>query len=117
MEAIPNRGRWLLSIASLRNTFFDGQDPIRRAIGCCDGPGTKRSIRIVEVLENTLFAGPRAGVRRQVFLPYLESEGPTSVTFCVRSAKPASTVFTALRRIVAKLDGSLPVYDLKTLEE
>jgi len=49
--------------------FFGAQDPIGRRIGCCHGPGTKSSIRIVGVVENSLFAGPRAGVRRQVFLP------------------------------------------------
>ncbi len=97
--------------------FFGGQDPIGRRIGCCHGPGTKPSIRIVGVVENSLFAGPRAGVRRQVFLPYLESASPAAVTFYVRSAKPAAALFTTLGRVVAKLDSSVPVYDLKTLEE
>jgi predicted permease len=97
--------------------FFGRQDPIGRRIGCCHGPGTKPSIRIVGVVENSLFAGPRAGVRRQVFLPYLESASPAAVTFYVRSAKPAAALFTTLRRVVAKLDSSVPVYDLKTLEE
>jgi len=55
-------------------------------------------------------------VRRQVFLPYLESASPAAVTFYVRTAKPPAAVFATLRSIVAKLDRSLPVYDLKTLE-
>ena len=58
-----------------------------------------------------------AGVRRQVFLPYLESAAPAAVTFYVRSTKPAADLFTTLRRVVAKLDSSVPVYELKTLDE
>ncbi|HZQ93892.1 MAG TPA: ABC transporter permease, partial [Candidatus Sulfotelmatobacter sp.] len=46
--------------------FFGAQNPIGRRIGCCHGPGTTPSIQIVGVVENSLFAGPRAGVRRQV---------------------------------------------------
>ncbi len=97
--------------------FFGAQDPIGRHIGCCHGPGTKPSIRIVGVVENSLFAGPRAGVRRQVFLPYLESASPAAVTFYVRSSRPAALMFATLRRLMAKLDSSVPVYDLKTLQE
>jgi len=96
--------------------FFGTQDPIGRRIGCCHGPGTKPMIRIVGVVENSLFGGPRAGVRRQVFLPYLESASPAAVTFYVRTTKPSAAIFAMLRRMVAKLDGSMPMYDLKTLE-
>jgi putative ABC transport system permease protein len=96
--------------------FFGKQDPIGQHIGCCHGPDTTPSIRIVGVVENSLFGGPRAGVRRQVFLPYLESATPAAVTFYVRSEKPPAAIFSALRRVLAKLDGSVPVYDLKTLE-
>ena len=106
--AIVNRG--------FAEHFFAAQDPIGRRIGCCHGPGTKPSIRIVGVVENSLYAGPRAGVRRQVFLPYLESASPAAVTFYIRTEKPPAAVFATLRGIVAKLDRSLPVYDLKTLE-
>ena len=96
--------------------FFGAQDPIGRRIGCCHGPGTKPLIRIVGVVENSLFAGPRAGVRRQVFLPYLESANPAAVTIYVRTTQPPAAIFATLRRTVGKLDASMPIYDLKTLE-
>ncbi|MES1258056.1 MAG: FtsX-like permease family protein, partial [Acidobacteriota bacterium] len=96
--------------------FFAGQNPIGRHVGCCHGPGTKPVIRIVGVVENSLFGGPRAGVHRQVFLPYLESASPAAVTFYARTAQAPAAIFPALRSIVTKLDGSMPVYDLKTLE-
>lgn len=55
-------------------------------------------------------------MRRQVFLPYLESAIPAAVTFYVRAAKPSAALFATLRRAMAKLDESMPIYDLKTLE-
>jgi predicted permease len=97
--------------------FFGAQNAIGRLIGCCHGPDTKPAIRIVGVAENSLFAGPRAGVRRQVFLPYLESASPAAVTFYLRTTTQAAAISATLRSVVAKLDGSMPVYDLKTLEE
>lgn len=97
--------------------FFGAQNPIGRLIGCCHGPRTRPAIRIVGVAENSLFGGPRAGVRRQVFLPYLESARPAAVTFYVRSTMRPATILGTLRGVVAKLDASIPVYDLKTLED
>jgi ABC-type antimicrobial peptide transport system permease subunit len=38
------------------------------------------------------------------------------VTFYIRTANPSAGIFATLRGIVAKLDGSMPIYDLKTLE-
>jgi ABC-type antimicrobial peptide transport system permease subunit len=55
-------------------------------------------------------------VRRQVFLPYLESATPAAVTFYVRTAAAPGAVLATLRGIVARLDPSMPVYDMKTLE-
>jgi predicted permease len=109
---------WTVAIVNreFAEHFFGGQGPIGRRIGSCHGPGTKASIRIVGVAENSLFGGPRAGIRRQVFLPYLESASPAAVTFYVRSARPAAALFATIRRLLAKLDSSVPVYDLKTLE-
>ena len=109
---------WTVAIVNREFTehFFPGQDPIGRHIGCCHGPGTKPFIRIVGVVENSLFSGPRTGVRRQVFLPYLESASPAAVTFYVSTTESPAAIFAALRDVVAKLDRSIPVYDLKTLE-
>jgi predicted permease len=109
---------WTVAIVNreFAEHFFAGRDPIGHFIGCCHGPGGKPAIRIVGVAENALFAGPRSGMRRQVFLPYLESATPAAVTFYVSTTKSSAAIFTSLRGIVAKLDGSIPMYDFKTLE-
>src|SRR5580658_8667614 len=54
--------------------FFGSNTPIGRHVGFGDGPKSKREIEIVGVVENTLYEGPRDGVERQVFVPFLESD-------------------------------------------
>ncbi|HEX4210632.1 MAG TPA: FtsX-like permease family protein, partial [Candidatus Binataceae bacterium] len=110
---------WTVAIVNqeFADHFFPAQDPIGRMVGCCHGPGSKPSIRIVGVVDNSLFGGPRDGVRRQVFLPYLESATPAAVTFYLRTSEPSAAIFATLRGLLAKLDRSIPIYDCKTLAD
>jgi predicted permease len=94
--------------------FFGKRSPIGRRIGWGDAQGPLY-IRIVGVAENSLFEGPRSGVRRQVFLPYLQGD-PTAPTFYVRTTAEPTTMYSTLRRIVAGVDRSVPIYGMKTLE-
>ncbi|MDH4062800.1 MAG: ABC transporter permease, partial [Acidobacteriota bacterium] len=93
--------------------FFPGQSPVGRHIGWGSGPETKLSIEIVGVAENSLYEGPREGVRRQVFVP---NWGRGSVAFYVRTATASSGAFGLVRGEVKALDPSMPVYGLKTVE-
>src|SRR5437667_8704010 len=73
----------------------------------------KLDIEIIGVVADALYEGPRQGVRRQVFIP---NYGNASNTFYVRTAASSKAMYPAIRNAVAKLDPSLPVYELKTLE-
>jgi predicted permease len=94
--------------------FFGQRSPIGRHLGF-GGPDGKLIIRIVGLVENSLYGGPRRGVRRQVFLPYLQLNIPMPATFYVRTAEEPAALFPRLRNVVAKLDGSIPVYAMNTL--
>jgi len=89
--------------------YFKGQSAIGRHIG--NSP-SKLDIEIIGVVENTLYEGPREGVRRQVFVPHYDKRG---VAFYVRTGMGSSTTFTAVQNEVKKLDVGMSVYDLKTL--
>ena len=93
--------------------FFKGGSAIGRKVGWGSGPDTKLDIEIIGVVEDSLYEGPREGVRRQVFIPYY---GKNSVAFYVRSAIDSKSTYAALRNEVRKLDASMPVYELKTLQ-
>jgi predicted permease len=93
--------------------FFPGQSPIGRHLGWGVGPKTKLTIEIVGLVANSLYEGPREGVRRQVFVP---NYGNGGATFYLRSATGSSSTYNTVRNEVRKLDSSMPVFDLKTVE-
>ena len=92
--------------------FFGDKSAIGRHVGRGGGPDTKLDIEIVGVAADTLYEGPREGIRRQVFIP---NWGNGGVAFYVRAGLGSSTAYGALRNEVKKLDASMPVYGVKTL--
>jgi predicted permease len=93
--------------------FFPGQSAIGRHIGFGTGPESKLNIEIIGVAENSLYEGPREGVRRQVFIP---NWGRNSASFYVRTASASSSAFNFIRNEVRELSTAMPVEELKTLE-
>jgi predicted permease len=93
--------------------FFKGRSALGKHLGRGVGPQVKLTIEIIGVVENSLYEGPREGVRRQVFVP---NWGRYSGTFYVRTTSASAAAFAAVRSEVGKLDGSMPVYEMKTLQ-
>jgi predicted permease len=93
--------------------FFKGGSAIGRHLGWGVGPKTKLTIEIVGVVDDSLYEGPREGVRRQVFVP---NWGRNSAAFYVRTAQASAAAFSLVRREVKELDSSMPIYDMKTVE-
>jgi predicted permease len=93
--------------------FFKGASAVGRKIGWGTGPKSKLTIEIIGVVADSLYEGPREGVRRQVFIPHW---GRGSAVFYVRTAHASSDTYGQIRRDVKALDASLPVYAMKTLE-
>jgi len=93
--------------------YFPGKSAIGRHLGQGGGPKSKLDIEIIGVVEDSLYEGPRQGVRRQVFVP---NWGRQSATFYVRTTSASSAVYSLVRREVQQLDRSMPIYEMKTLE-
>jgi hypothetical protein len=93
--------------------FFPGKSAIGRHIGNGTGPKAKLNIEIVGVAANALYEGPREGIRRQVYVP---NWGKGGVSYYLRTTNASSAAFTAVRNEVRRLDASMPVYAMKTLE-
>jgi predicted permease len=96
--------------------FFGDKSPLGRHIGFGDGPKSKLDIQIIGVAQDSLYEGPREGVHRQVFLAEFQDDFPGSSSFYVRTSMDSKSMFAALRRKVAELDPSMPIYQMKTLE-
>ena len=93
--------------------FFKGKSAVGRRIGWGDGPDTKLDIEIVGVVANSLYEGPREGVRRQVFIP---KYGRSGAVFYVRSGVASSAAYNVIRQEVKRVDAAMPIYAMKTLE-
>lgn len=95
--------------------FFGNRSPIGRHIGFGTGPRSKLDIEIIGMAADTLYEGPRDGTRRQVFVPFAQSDYPGAVAFYVRTSVDADHMFGSIRKQVAELDPAMPVYQMKTL--
>jgi predicted permease len=93
--------------------FFKGTSAVGKHIGWGNGPNSKLTIEIIGVVADSLYEGPREGVRRQVFVP---NWGRNSAAFYVRTSTASSSAYGVIRSEVKQLDSSIPVYDMKTLE-
>jgi predicted permease len=93
--------------------FFKGASAVGKHIGRGGGPKTKMDVEIIGVVADSLYEGPREGVRRQVFVP---NWGKNSAVFYVRTRNASASAYSLIRNEVKQLDSAMPVYGLKTLE-
>ena len=93
--------------------FFKGGSAVGKHLGRGGGPKTKLDIEIIGVVADSLYEGPREGVRRQVFVP---NWGKNSAVFYVRTQTASAGAYSLMRNEVKQLDAAMPVYSMKTLE-
>ena len=94
--------------------FFKGGSAVGKRIGNGVGPKAKLNIEIIGVVADSLYEGPREGVRRQVFIPHF---GSGSAALYVRTTIPSSAAYSLIRNEVKQQDAAMPVYEMKTLEK
>ena len=92
--------------------FFGNKSAVGRHIGNGGGPKAKLETEIIGVAADSLYEGPKEGIRRQVFVP---NWGKSSVAFYIRTSMGPSSTYSAVRSEVKKLDASMPVYEMKTV--
>jgi predicted permease len=93
--------------------FFGDTSAVGRHLGQGGGPNPALDIEIIGVVDDSLYEGPRQGVRRQVFIP---AWGASSATLYVRTTMGLSAAFALIRREVQALDRSLSVFETKTVQ-
>jgi predicted permease len=93
--------------------FFPGSSAVGKHLGRGGGPNTKLDVEIIGVVADSLYEGPREGVRRQVFVP---NWGRGSSVFYVRTLTQSSAAYSLIRNEVKQLDSAMPVYSMKTVE-
>lgn len=97
--------------------YFGDRSPIGRHVGFGNEPGAVADMEIIGVVKDFKYLGVRDQVTRQALIPYLALPFAINMTSYVRTTMPAERAFALIRRTVAELDPSLPVYNLRTLED
>jgi predicted permease len=93
--------------------YFKGRSAVGKRIGSGGGPRSKLTVEIIGVVADSLYEGPREGVRRQVFWP---GYGNGTTVYYVRTQGGSTATFNQIRNEVRQLDSAMPVYGMKTLE-
>ena len=133
---IPLRAGRLLTVAdrsgrppvaviseSAARRFWPGEDPLGKRVwfGGTTGPfaDPSRAVEIVGVVGDVRYEAadwPGASGRPEFYTSYLQFSFPDTMVMVKTRGAPAALV-TALRRAVASVDPSLPIYDVLTLDE
>ena len=93
--------------------YFKGASAVGKRLGRGGGPNTKLTIEIVGVVEDSLYEGPREGVRRQVFVPF---RGSSAATIYLRAQTASAAAYDVVRRELRQVDASMPIFRMKTLQ-
>jgi putative ABC transport system permease protein len=113
-EAADPRPRVAIINAELARQLWPGEDPLGRRIGFNDGwftvIGIAPTLQYEEVGEET------AQSRRQIHVPYAH-EGWRLMTLVVRTRGEPAAAAGVVRAAMRRMDGTLPVFDVRTMEE
>jgi predicted permease len=93
--------------------FFARDNPLGRHIGW--GRGEAADIEIVGVVKDSKTSTLRQELKRFVYVPYMQQDEISQMTFYVRARGDASGVGTSVRQVAQRVDSNLPIFDMKTM--
>lgn len=95
--------------------FNLGDSPIGKHIGG-GGNNAKPDIEIVGVAQDAKYSEVKRAAPPQYFQPYRQEERLGYAYFYVRTSMPPEQMLQTVPAVMRKLDGSLPLSDIKTME-
>jgi len=99
------------------NRYFGGADPLGRHIGMGIDPGTKTDIQIVGVVGDTKYESMRDEIPYELYIPNDQKGFANGGTVYVRALGDPARMFNMLRTAVRGVDASVPMYDMRTLDD
>jgi putative ABC transport system permease protein len=99
--------------------FWPGEDPIGKRVWFGSATGftdPARPVEVVGVVGDVKYAGVDQPVNADFYTSYLQFAYPDTMVI-VKAAGPATAVVPALRSAVASVDGSIPIFDVLTLDD
>jgi putative ABC transport system permease protein len=100
---------------AMAQRFFAGRNPVGLSFGFGGGKDVKFDTEIVGVVRDSKNTDVKTVARPFVFLPYSQSEHAGNATFYLRTNQDPVALTVTVRNLLQGIDGSLPVYGVKTL--
>src|SRR5688500_7497565 len=96
--------------------FNLGDNPIGKRFGI-GGRNAKPDIEIVGLVQDAKYSDVKREVPPQYFLPYKQQERLGFGYFYIRTSTPPEQMLSTVPAVMRKLDASLPLGDIKTMEQ
>jgi predicted permease len=97
--------------------FNLGDNPIGKRFGVGGGPGTKFDMEIVGMVQDAKYSDVKQVVPPQYFTPYRQEERLGYGYFYIRTATPPEQMLSTIPGAMRKIDATLPLSDVKTMEK
>lgn len=102
---------------TMARRFFAGREAVGAHFAFGAGDKVHPDIQIVGVVKDSKHGSVREKSRPFVYIPYSQEKTVGRLTFYVKTQQGIGQMASTLRREVQRLDGNLPVFELKTLEQ
>jgi len=99
----------------LAQQYFPNQDPLGRRVDMGFRSGTP--LQIIGVVGDVRNESLQGDLHAGMYLPYSQAARGLPLILLVRSPSDAATVVTAVRQQLREIDGRLPIYDVKTMNQ
>jgi predicted permease len=96
--------------------FNLGANPLGKRFGLGGGTGSKLDVEIVGVAHDAKYSEVKQVPPPQYFMPYKQEERLGYANFYIRTATPPEQMLSTIPALMRKLDASLPLSDVKTME-
>jgi predicted permease len=97
--------------------IYGDTSPIGRRISIPGWMGDKSWLSIIGVVADTKDQNLRAPVAPMIYVPLEQTEGPAGVTLEIRTASDAAAAAPTVLRVIAQVDGRLPLSGMRTLND
>lgn len=101
---------------SFAKKFNLGDNPIGKRFGL-GGPNAKPDIEIVGLVQDAKYSDVKRETPPQYFLPYKQQERLGFGYFYARTSTPPEQMLSTIPAVMRKLDSSLPLGDIKTMDQ
>ncbi|HYP28843.1 MAG TPA: ABC transporter permease [Blastocatellia bacterium] len=101
---------------ALANRFFRDQDPLGKVVDL-RLLGSTRQVEIVGLVKDSKYSKVQEEISPTIYTPFVQSADAGRMTFIVRAESDPKRLVPDIRAIISAIDGNVPLFDVKTVEE